>query len=119
MAFTYSGDPSDSDLDYLRFVLGDTKASSVLFQDAELMYIINTTKDTQRLAVAFRHAATCYALVVAKRSLGPQSEDSTARINYYTMMAERYEKLSSYSGVPALPTYEVEAIFGKDMMSNV
>ncbi len=36
MSFTYSGDPSETDLDYVRFRLGDTDKSEVLLTDEEI-----------------------------------------------------------------------------------
>ena len=93
MAFTYSGNPAGSDLDYLRFMLGDTHESGAIFQDAELAYIIASNLSTaQRLAQAFRAAATTLGARLIKRSLGPQSEDATKRHDYYVAQAERYEK---------------------------
>jgi hypothetical protein len=40
MAWTYSGNPADSDRDRLRFETGDTDTNSQLLQDAELDFVI-------------------------------------------------------------------------------
>lgn len=40
MAFSYSGDPSNSDLDAIRFLLDDTDSTDYQFEDAELEYLI-------------------------------------------------------------------------------
>lgn len=119
MAFTYSGDPSQSDLDYLRFMIGDTQAASVILQDAELEYIISVaTSAAQRLALAFRAAASSLGARLVKRSLGPQSEDATKRHDYYVAQAERYEKISKYSATPPSPEYQADMVFEKNMMAN-
>ena len=119
MAFTYSGDPSTSDLDYLRFMLGDVKEANALFQNAELDYI-NSMYDSvnKRLAIAFRQAATLLGIRTVKRQLGPQSEDATARLSYYNSQAKIYEKAAQFGVTPPLPEYASEAVFGKDMMAN-
>lgn len=53
MAFTYTGDPANNDIDYLRFTIGDTVESSVMLHDAELQYIIdNNTAVNKRIALA-------------------------------------------------------------------
>lgn len=36
MAWTYSGDPSESDLDYVRWLVGDTTSADQLAQDEEI-----------------------------------------------------------------------------------
>ena len=117
---TYTG-PANSEADYLRFMLGDTNVVSPILTDIELNYIVDTTVSnsaTYRLAVAFRAAASALGPKLVKRSLGPQTEDATARHKYYVSEAEKYEKLSKFSGTPPLPTYSGELVFDKDMMGN-
>lgn len=121
MAFTYSGDPSNSDVDYLRFVLGDTNASTPILQDAELEYIVAITEGEStayRLSIAYRAAATALAAKLVKRSLGPQSEDATKRHAYYEQLATKYEGISKFSGTPPLPEYSADLVFDKNMMVN-
>ena len=119
MAFTYGGDPSKNEADYVRFMIGDTNASAPILQDAEINYIVSTTATgttAYRLSVAFRAAATALGAKLVKRSLGPQSEDATTRLEYYRSMADKYEKISSFSGTPPVPVYAGEKIFDKNMM---
>lgn len=119
MAFTYSGDPASSMLDYLRFILGDTNEAAPILQDAELQYIIDTSASgTQCLALSFRAAANTLGARLVKRTLGPQSEDATERHRYFVSQAKQYEKYLSLSGPPAQPNYQAELIFQKGMMSN-
>lgn len=119
MSFTYTGNPASSPIDSLRFVLGDTNPDAAVFQDAELQYIVDTTVEgSSRLAVAFRHAATTFGIRAVKRTLGPQHEDPTARLNFFVDMAKYYERLTSYSGTPPLPDYQSEKVFDRGMMAN-
>lgn len=120
MAATYSGDPAHNDLDRLRFMVGDMDVTAPLMQDAEYQYIIDKYPDNQskQVAVAFRQAATCIGIKATKRSLGPQSEDNTARLNYYASMADKFEKIALYTTVPPLPDYASEKVFEKGMMAN-
>lgn len=116
--FTYSGDPTTSELDAMRFAIADTDATNVLLQDAEIEYIISTTTSVAaRYAALFRQAATMISIKPAKRSLGPQSEDTTKRQEYFAAMATKYEKLASYSGTPPLPDYQADKVFEKGMMA--
>jgi hypothetical protein len=120
MAFSYSGDPTKSELDLIRFTVGDTDASDPILQDAEIDYILATKKTVSgRLALAFRQCATHYAPTAIKRKLGPQEEDPSNRLAYFREMAAKYERLSNFAGTPPSPEYDSEKIFGKDMMTNV
>jgi hypothetical protein len=121
VAFTYSGDPSNSTADYLRFILGDTNEAAPILQDAEINFIILSTESestASMLALAFRSAANALGAKLVKRSLGPQSEDATKRHEYYVSQADRYERVSKFSGTPPLPVYSVDPIFDKNMMGN-
>lgn len=121
LAFNYSGDPSSSPTDYLRFILGDTSPESPILQDAELEFIIAETATktlTQRLALAFRAASNVLGSKLVKRSLGPQSEDATKRHEYYVSLANKYEALGAYAGTPPLPAYATDIVFEKNMMIN-
>lgn len=118
MSFTYSGDPSSSELDEARFLIGDTDESSPIMQDEEIQYIIDTYgagTNTCKYQLFYR-AATLFARDI-KRSLGPQSEDPTDRLNYFNKQAEYYKSLVAIGGVSA-PKYTYPKIFSKGMHSN-
>lgn len=120
MAATYSGDPANNEVDYLRFMVGDTDVSSPLLQDAEYQYIVDlySINVNKRLSQSFRSAANAIGIKATKRSLGPQSEDNSARLTYYANMADKYEKAAAFSTVPPLPDYAAEKVFYKDLMAN-
>ena len=52
MAFSYSGDPSSSSLDAVRFLIADTDANTALLQNSEIIYILTAYPNTT-LAAAF------------------------------------------------------------------
>lgn len=118
MSFSYAGDPSMSEIDECRFVLGDTDANEALFQDEEIEYLIDQSNgDKDRLYyLLFNQASIIYAKAI-KRSLGPQSEDPTSRLNFFKSQAKMYEKRMSIKGL-SLPTYSHPKIFRKGMHSN-
>lgn len=120
MSFSYSGDPSSSYLDAARFLIGDTDNSSPIMQDEEIQYIINTYgngnfTNTVKFQL-FDRAATLFARDI-KRSLGPQSEDPTSRLNFFKEQASYYKSLVAVGGVSA-PNYTYPKVFRKGMMSN-
>jgi hypothetical protein len=50
MTFTYSGTPSASQRDAIRFLLNDTDSTDVLLQDEEISYLIATWTSTYEAA---------------------------------------------------------------------
>jgi len=117
MAWTYSGNPSTSDVDKYRFIIGDTDSANPIMQDEEIQFIVDTYK-TERsiLYQMFTRAATIFARDI-KRSLGPQAEDPTERLKFYKEQAAIYAKESKQAGI-SLPTYAYPQIFRKGMHSN-
>ena len=120
MASTYSGNPADSQKDYLRFMMGDTDMTAPLLMDEEYQYIIdnNVGNVNAQIAKACRQCAMCIGVRATKRTLGPQSEDNTARLNYFATMADKYEAAAKFSTTPPLPDYDSEKVFTKGMMAN-
>jgi hypothetical protein len=118
MSFSYSGDPSTSALDEARFLLGDTNAEEPIMQDEEIQYIINTYQagSNSFKYQLFNRAATLFARDI-RRSLGPQTEDPTTRLDYYKEQAEYYKKLVAIGGV-SIPQLAYPKIFRKGMLSN-
>lgn len=118
MSFTYSGDPSASDLDAARFLIGDTDKAMPIMQDEEIQYIIDTygARENTMKYQLFNRVATRFARDI-KRSLGPQSEDPTDRLNYFREQAEYYKNLVAIGGVSA-PSHAYPKIFRKGMLSN-
>lgn len=119
MSFSYSGNPSRSKIDFVRFKIGDTNPLTALLQDEEINYMVeNSSSDEALLAAAFRQAATTIGVHTIKRTLGPQSEDGTQRLKYFMEMADKLEKGLAYAGVPPLPDYSYDKVFDKGMMAN-
>lgn len=117
MAWSYSGNPADSEKDALRFMLKDTVESDPLLQDEEIEFILTNYKgQNARLAVGFRQCAATLARKPIKRSLGPQSEDNSKRLQFYKDMADQYEEMLVYSGKPRDPKYQHDVVFEKGMM---
>lgn len=120
MSFSYSHNPSSSDLDAARFLIGDTDETAPIMQDEEIQYIINTYgngnfTNTVKFQL-FDRAATLFARDI-KRSLGPQSEDPTSRIAYFKQQAEYYKGLVAAGGVSSA-AMAYPKVFRKGMMSN-
>lgn len=118
MSFSYSGNPENSALDEARFLIGDTDVSNPIMQDEEIQYIIDSYpagSNTLKFHL-FNRVATLFARDV-RRSLGPQTEDPTSRLDYYKEQAEYYKGLITASGI-SLPHYAYPKTFRKGMHSN-
>ncbi len=118
MSFSYSNDPSASELDAARFLIGDTDANAPIMQDEEIQYIIDTygANTNSCKYQLFNRAATLFARDI-RRSLGPQTEDPTSRLEYYQGQAEYYRNILAVGGV-SLRTPAYPKIFRKGMHSN-
>ena len=118
MSWSYSGNPASSELDELRFIIGDTNMSEPIMQDEELEYLITKYGSNRNLLMyqAFTRAATLFARDI-KRSLGPQSEDPTERLKYFRDQANAYKAKLAIAGI-SVPVYKYPKIFHKGMHSN-
>jgi len=88
MTFTYSGDPSTSPVDELRFLLGDTQKDEPLLQDEELRYLRNKFKDHSIYYVAM---AACDTLVARfTREIDMNIDGQSAALG---QLMERYKSL--------------------------
>lgn len=120
MTWGYSGDPTTDTLNEYRFYIGDTVESDPILSDEEINFILakNVTHN-YRMFRLFEMAATVLSRQI-KRSLGPQSEDPTKRVEYYQAQYERYKKaaegLISY---PTLGTLSSDKYFTEGMHDNV
>lgn len=120
MSFTYSGDPTSSRLDECRFLLGDTDEKQPIMQDEEINYIIKQAGDNESLLRynLFLQASTIFARAI-KRSLGPQSEDPTSRLNFFKAQAQEYKaKLTAAGTGISVPNYAYPKVFSKGMQNN-
>ena len=118
MSWNYSGDPSDSTLEECRFLIGETNEQEPIMQDEEIQYIIDTygPNENQIKFQLFNRAATLFARDI-KRSLGPQSEDPTERLNFFKQQAKAYKAKLSASGL-SVPKYAHPKVFRKGMQNN-
>jgi hypothetical protein len=95
MAFTYAGDPANSQLEAVRFHCGDTDADQQLLNDAEINYVIGLAPNT------FMAAADACEAIAAKftrkidRSNTGQSASLSAKSEQYRKMAQDLRRRAS------------------------
>lgn len=115
MTFTYSGDPSDSDQDAVRFEIQDIDTTAPLIQDEEIAYAL-----AQESTVLAASARCCEALArrfAAKADLQVVSGDDQVKRTYSVMaqtFAERAKDLRSRAQGMGLPWHGGGSLSRKD-----
>jgi hypothetical protein len=127
MSYSYSGDPSTSDLDYYRFLIGDTgelddtdstPVTSYVLSNEEINFVLDLyTEHNRRLYTLFNGLAIQYAKCF-KNKLGPASEDPTSRLDFFKEQSEYYKKMVSVGSGIYVPVYQGDKIFTKGMHDN-
>jgi uncharacterized protein YegL len=88
MSFTYSGDPNTSDLDAVRFLIGDTDPTNVEFQDAEINWEIQNEVNIYRAGSVLASDAAAKYSKIASKSVGDLHVQ-------YGELAKNFEALST------------------------
>ena len=119
MAWTYSGDPSLSELDRYRFLIGDTDAGEPLIQDEEIAFILaNEIDEKTRLAQLFECLVLVFSRMPSSRSLGPQAESYKERLEWFKERFKYYQNSSTQMAVPIM-TPPHEKCFDIGMNDNI
>ena len=93
MTWSYSGDPSTSTRNYVRFLISDTDSTNQLFSDEELNYVISEWNSN-----AYSAARECAEILIARfsreadsssKSVGDisVSESFSSKIQHYKELA--------------------------------
>lgn len=135
MAWTYSGDPSSSDKDKVRFLIGDTDSSDPQLQDEEILWMLS---ENETIYVAASHCVygliSKYSRLAQSKSVGDLSISYANRVENYKAVASRLAYLAEVhgSGAPAYcggisisdketdetDTDRVQPAFRVDLMKN-
>jgi len=100
MSFSYSGDPSASDKDAVRFLIRDTVASTKEFEDEEIAYMLTTKGDVRSAAIlALKTLAAKYATAVDK-AVGDLRLSLSQKYEHYVDLIRQYEKEAVLVAVP-------------------
>jgi hypothetical protein len=92
MAWTYSGDPTDSPLDKVRSLIGDVDANYPLLSNEEIEAFIGTVSDLDLMespAIDACHAIIAKFSKYSQGSLGDFSMSPADIIAHYTMLIQK------------------------------
>lgn len=101
MTWTYSGDPSATNRDAVRFLIGDTDNTSQLVTDEEIAYMLTQEGSTSSAAARVcRSLAAKYARFM-DQSVGDLNISYSQRFKQFSEMASKLESdASSRVGIP-------------------
>lgn len=100
MTWSYSGDPSNSSTDAVRFLIGDTDSADQQMSDEEIGWLVSEAGSTYAAAVlACDGLAAKYARQTDKTA-GELSVKSSQRMEHYTMLAKRLRQRSVTRALP-------------------
>lgn len=94
MSWSYSGDPSTSDLDAVRFWIGDTDQADQLVQDEEIDFLLGRYSDPLAAAA---HAAEALAAKFARlvdKTLGDYSVKLSQKVEHYRQLAKSLDDMA-------------------------
>jgi hypothetical protein len=93
MAFTYSGDPSGSNRDKVRFLINDTDSTDPLFSDEEIAYLL-----TEWVNIYETSRAACETLVARFSRLADSTSKSVGDISVsesFSAKSKQYQDLAN------------------------
>ena len=100
--WTYSGDPANSDLDHVRFLLGDTNSADQKLQDAEIQFSIDTSTSIEAAAASCARAiAGRFASQVDTRFESIENRFSQAASAYYQLALRLDQQAKKKNGMGA------------------
>lgn len=90
MVWTYSGDPSVSNKDHVRFLIGDTDSGDPQLHDAEISHLLAVSSDNVYEAAidAAQSLMAKYARKV-NRAVGDLQVEAQAMVVHYSALVER------------------------------
>ena len=116
LQWNYSGDPSTSDLDYVRFRVGDTIPTDPLVDDREIQAMIAQEVNLLMAAASIaEHLAARFARKVAI-TVGPVSKGMDKLAESYRQLAKDLKKEAYSSG--ALPSFPATKVADKEALQQ-
>lgn len=101
MTFTYTGDPSVSDRDKVRFLIGDTDSTDALVSDEEIEWSLGEAGSIYQAAHDLCTViASKFARLATSKSVGDLSLSYADRAETYHRLADRMLHLAERRDVP-------------------
>lgn len=135
MTWSYSGNPSDSDKDAVRFLIGDTNEDCKLINDEEINYLLSEENTPLQAAIRACQSISGQYSRLADRTIGDYSEKYSQKAKNYLELADKLQAQANKTGINPIPyagaisvqdkrnqelnQNRVKPDFKKDMMENI
>lgn len=103
MAWIYSGDPSVSEKDKYRFLIGDTVEDEPVLTDEEIEYVIAEYPDNNMRLYQLFNTCTIYFARQIEFKIGPIMEKPQDRLEYFKSKTQEYYN-KVYGVTTAIPS---------------
>ena len=104
MSWSYSGDPSTSDKDAVRYLIGDTDEDNPLVNDEEIEYILSIEGNVIRAGAMVAESIAGKFSRRADRTIGDYSEKFSQIHQQYLSLAEKLRRQAKFkSSFKAIP----------------
>ena len=100
MSWSYSGDPTSSPMDALRFEVGDTDINNPMLQNEELSYMLGQSQTILHAAVYACEVLSRKFAVLADMRIGPTSISASQRAEAFAKRAMELRKRIASSHAP-------------------
>ena len=107
--FTYSGDPSSSSRDAVRFLLGDTDSKRRLLDDREIDYALTEQGGTTQATVFLAQALANRFSGLADIKVGPVSKSYSKVAEMYRKIVDDLKESACLEIEPAFPAISADA----------
>lgn len=114
MTWSYSGNPTSSDLDRVRFLIGDTDTTNQLLANEEINWLLSEANNA--VYVAAFNACRSLSMKFAAKSDYSRSVGDLSISTQYGAAADRYAKLAASlqqqatDAAPPVPSFSADAI---------
>ncbi len=100
MSWNYSGDPSTSDKDAVRFLAGDTDDCDQLVQDEEILWELTQESNIYLAAADIAEVISTQFARLADTKIGPVSESLSQKAEAYQKRADKLKDRAKGTGRP-------------------
>lgn len=96
----YSGDPSTSPNDELRFILGDTDPNNPLFTDEEIQYMLDTAGSVYGAALLGCNSLIARYAGEVSRTIGSLSVSASDKMKHYITLRDTIKSGAARAALP-------------------
>lgn len=111
MAWTYSGNPSSSPRDHVRFLIGDTVEQAPLMTDEEIDFLLSNNPAPAHAAVGAVNSMIASVTREVDYTIGPESVKASQRLT--NLLALKKLLQSSIQSSNAAPSWDDSIIYDR------